>query len=407
MKILMVNKFFYIKGGSETYYFALRRMLEKLGHTVVDFSMADEKNFPSSYSDFFVSNVDYNGDLSVTQKLRAAKNLIYSNEAKKKLDALIRQEKPDIAHLHIFQHQISLSILDVLKKHNIPVIYTAHDLQMLCPNYQMLTGGHVCERCKGGNYMSCIQNRCIKDSRLKSALGTVEAYYNRLTRKYDILDRIITPSAFYRQKFLEFGVAPERVVHIPNFLDRECPQVNPMPAEPPYYLYLGRLSHEKGIPTLIRAAKKTDIRLKIVGGGPLYEQLKPEETDKVELLGFKSGQELTDLVGNAKAVILPSEWYENGPYSAIEALQLGRPIIGADIGGIPELIRDNGFLFESGSVDALAAAIEKMEALDADAYAEACKASSRLFESAYTQQAHLPRLSEVYGALKAPLVQEG
>lgn len=399
MKILMVNKFFYIKGGSETYYFALRRLLEKLGHTVVDFSMQDEKNFPSPYGELFVSNVDYNGKLSLGQKLRAGVNLIYSREAKRKLEMLILREKPDVAHLHIFQHQISLSILDVLKKYGIPVIYTAHDLQMLCPNYQMLTGGMVCERCRGGKYIQCVKNRCIKDSLTKSALGMVEAYFNTLTQKYNIIDKIITPSAFYKRKFEEFGIAPQRIVHVPNFLDRICPLVNPATGEEPYYLYLGRLSHEKGIPTLIRAAKATGIRLKIVGNGPLYEELKKEETENVMLLGFKSGQELTDLVGNAKAVVLPSEWYENGPYSAIEALQLGRPLIGADIGGIPELVRGNGFLFESGNVQALVDAIRKLEAWSAEEYTAASEASLTLFETCYTEKAHLAALDAVYAGL--------
>jgi glycosyltransferase involved in cell wall biosynthesis len=175
--------------------------------------------------------------------------------------------------------------------------------------------------------------------------------------------------------------------------------VNPATGEEPYYLYLGRLSHEKGIPTLIRAAKATGIRLKIVGNGPLYEELKKEETENVMLLGFKSGQELTDLVGNAKAVVLPSEWYENGPYSAIEALQLGRPLIGADIGGIPELIRGNGFLFESGNVQALVDAIRKLEAWSAEEYTAASEASLTLFETCYTEKAHLAALDAVYAGL--------
>jgi glycosyltransferase involved in cell wall biosynthesis len=328
-------------------------------------------------------------------------NLIYSREAKEKLERLILEEKPEVAHLHIFQHQISLSILDVLKKYEIPVIYTAHDLQMLCPNYQMLTNGRVCEQCKGGHYTNCIKHRCIKDSMAKSALGTVEAYVNKLSKRYDIIDQIITPSGFYKKKFLEFGIAPDRVTHIPNFLDRACPAVNPAPDREAYYLYLGRLSHEKGIPTLIQAAKQTGITLKIVGNGPLFEELKKDETDHIRLLGFKSGQELTDLVGNAKAVILPSEWYENGPYSAIEALQLGRPLIGADIGGIPELIRDNGFLFESGNVQALAEAIGRLEALDTTAYAAACRASEELFQTCYTEQAHLQQLNDIYVKVKA------
>lgn len=403
MKILMVNKFFYIKGGSETYYFALRRMLEELGHTVVDFSMEDEKNFSSPYQEYFVSNVDYNGKLNIRQKAVAAVNLIYSMEAKRKLEQLINREKPDIAHLHIFQHQISLSILDVLKKHKIPVVYTAHDLQMLCPNYQMLAGGKPCEACRGGKYLSCLKNRCIKDSTAKSALGVVEAYFNAWSHKYDSIDHIITPSAFYKKKFEEFGVAPQRLTHIPNFLERTRPAVNPLEDTVPYYLYLGRLSREKGIPTLIRAAQNAGVRLKIVGGGPLQEELSKYQNENIHILGFKSGQDLIDLVGNARAVVLPSEWYENGPYSAIEALQLGRPLIGADIGGIPELIRDNGFLFPSGDVQGLTSALILMDNLEPDAYRAMEQASYRLFEENYTPKTHMQQLGEVYKKLGASI----
>lgn len=396
MKILMVNKFFYIKGGSETYYFALRRLLESMGHTVVDFSMADEKNFPSPYESFFVSNVDYNGKLSIRQKVTAAANLIYSVEAKQKLEKLIAQEKPDVAHLHIFQHQLSLSILDVLKKHRIPVIYTAHDLNMLCPNYQMLSHGRICQDCKGGRYIRCLKNKCIKDSTAKSALGMVEAYWNKWTKRYDLIDHIITPSAFYKQKFEEFGIASQRVTHLPNFLERERPTVNPSQDAGQYYLYLGRLSHEKGIPTLIRAAREAGVTLKIAGSGPLQDELMQQCDENIQLLGFRSGQALIDLVGNAKAVVLPSEWYENGPYSAIEALQLGRPLIGSDIGGIPELIRDNGYLFPKGDAEALKNALLQMEQLDAQQYESMVRSSYRLFDQCYTKQIHAQQLKQIY-----------
>lgn len=410
MKILMVNKFFYIKGGSETYYFALRNLLQELGHTVIDFSMTDEKNFPSPYSDYFVNHVEYNGQLSLKEKGQAAIKLIYSFEAKRKLEQLIQKEKPDLAHLHIFQHQISLSILDVLKAYNIPVVYTAHDLQMLCPNYQMLSHGQICEQCKGGYYMSCLKKRCIKDSTVKSALGVIEAYINKISHRYDIIDLIITPSEFYKKKFEEFGIDPDRVMHIPNFLERERHEVNLLEGEPPYYLYLGRLSHEKGIHTLISAAAELGIRLKIVGGGPLSEQLKEllqkERRHNIELLGFRSGQELIDLVGNAKAVVLPSEWYENGPYSAIEALQLGRPLIGADIGGIPELIHDNGFLFPSGDKDGLKDAISRMESLDSVAYEKMVQASYQMFGMHYTKWVHTEMLQKAYAKVGAVLRPE-
>lgn len=400
MKIVMVNKFHYIKGGSETYYFALKRMLEKEGHTVVDFSMQDDRNYPSDFSEYFVSNVDYEKTPGLKNKIKIAANIIYSREAKEKFEALIQKEKPDLVHLHIFQHQISPSILEVIKKYNLPTVYTAHDLKMVCLNYKMMHHGEICEECKGGQYYRCAKNRCVKDSFLKSCINVAEGYLHKWLKSYDAIDAIVTPSAFYQKKFEEFGVAGERIIHIPNFLDKDEPAVNLREDSKQYYLYFGRLSEEKGIMTLIKAVEHLDVMLYVVGTGPIGEiadsYLKENNVKNVSLMGFRSGQELLDLVGNAKAVILPSEWYENGPYSAIEALQMGRPIIGADIGGIPELINGNGMLFQSGDVKDLQKTILQFEALPQDIYGAMELASRALYQKQYTWEAHYRLLQTVY-----------
>lgn len=400
MKIVMVNKFHYIKGGSETYYFALKKMLEAEGHQVIDFSMMDEKNFASPYSHYFVDHVDYNGSNGMKTKLRIAVNVIYSFEAKNKFEALVKAEKPDLVHLHIFQHQISPSILDIVKKYNIPAVYTAHDLKMVCLNYKMMHHGHICEDCKDGSYLHCAKNRCVKESFSKSCINVAEGYLHRWRKSYDAIDAIITPSAFYKKKFEEFEVKSERLYHIPNFLDREDPDTNVREDAKQYVLYFGRISEEKGVLTLVRAVRKLETPLYIVGTGPLKDSIekyvKKNKISNVQLLGFKSGQELVDLVANAKAVILPSEWYENGPYSAIEALQVKRPIIGADIGGIPELISDNGYLFESGNSVQLRKAIRKLCQLSEEEYRELEEHSYQLFRKCYTWTSHYEALQKVY-----------
>lgn len=403
MKILMANKFFYIKGGSETYYFALKRLLEEKGHEVIDFSMKDEQNFPSPYDRYFVESVDYNGAMSWGARARAAAKIIYSVEAKKKLEKLIQETRPDIAHLHIFQHQLSPSILDVLKKYHIPVVYTAHDLKMLCLNYVMMTHGELCEKCKGGRYIHCLKRRCVKDSLAKSCVNVAEGYFHKWRKTYDAIDVIITPSGFYRRKFLEFGVDEKRVLHLPNFLDRTVPVVNPRPDRNGYFLYFGRLSREKGIMTLIKAIEPLDSRLYIVGTGPCREELEGYILEKgisnVMLLGYRSGQELNDLVGNARAVVLPSEWYENGPYSAIEALQLGRPLIGSELGGIPELIDGNGRIFRHKQVEELRECLAGFPAEDSREYQAMVERSRELFEAGYRPQQHYDRLEAVYNRL--------
>lgn len=400
MKILMVNKFFYIKGGSETYYFALKRLLEAQGHTVIDFSMQDEKNFTSKYSKYFVENVNYNSAEGLKKKLKAGFNIVYSKEAKKKFEQLVIATRPDIIHLHIFQHQLSPSILDVIKKYNLPTVYTAHDLKMLCLNYKMMHHGKICEECKGQKYYRCAVNKCVKESFAKSCINVAEGYIHKWRHSYDVIDKIITPSAFYKKKFEEFGIPSKRVVHIPNFLDTEKPEVNITNDCEEYYLYFGRLSEEKGLLTLLRAFQGINAKLYIVGTGPIKSEIEEyilaESITNVKVLGFMSGQPLKDIVGNAKAVILPSEWYENGPYSAIEALQMGRPIIGADIAGIPELVDGNGYLFKSGSPGDLKEQIEKMEGLTEAEYQKLKSNSYKLFLNSYTKETHYKELEKIY-----------
>lgn len=399
MKILMVNKFFYIKGGCETYYFALKKLLQNNGHTVIDFSMLDEKNFDSEYSGYFVKNADYLGKNSAFEKLRIAKNIVYSREAKKKFEQLVKKTKPDIVHLQNFQHQISPSILDVIKKYNIPTVYTAHDLKMICLNYQLMHHGKICEDCKDGKLRHCIKNKCVKGSAAKSFINFAEGVLHRARKSYDAIDIIISPSDFHRNKFIEFGVSPDRLVHIANFFEGVPDKINLTNDSESYYLYFGRLSEEKGVMTLVKAAEK-DIPVYIVGTGPaeseIKEYIEQNNLKNVKMLGFKSGQELYDLVGNAKAVIIPSVVYENSPYSGIEALSLSRPIIGADIGGIPELIDGNGYLFESGNPDDLRDKLLVFENIDKETYNSMKRLSREIYEKEHTTDAYYKKLMDVY-----------
>lgn len=400
MKILMINKFFYIKGGSETYYFALRRLLEENGNQVIDFSMKDEKNFPTKYEEYFIKNIEYTDDVNIYKKINMAMNIIYSFEAKKLLAQLIVDEKPDVIHLHMFQHQISPSILGVIKKYNIPTVYTAHDLKMICLNYKMMHHGRICEQCKDQKYYYCVKNKCVKNSYAKSLINVIEGYLHKWIHSYDVIDKIIVPSEFYYQKFIEFGIKPERVVHIPNFLSTDYPKVTCRDDKETYYVYFGRLSEEKGVLTLLRAFTDIPAKLYIVGTGSVQDEatqyINNKHLNNVCLLGFMSGQALIDIVGNAKAVILPSEWYENGPYSAIEALQMARPVIGANIGGIPELIDGNGLLFESGNTEDLAEQVRKIEMMTINEYEHMKQASRSLFEKKYTAEKHYENLKNVY-----------
>ncbi|ODA40301.1 glycosyltransferase [Desulfosporosinus sp. BG] len=383
MKILLVNKFHYRKGGSETYYFTLAESLMNRGHEVVYFAMEDEKNFPCEQAQYFVSNVDYNNGGGVLNKAKAALKLIYSKESKDKMEQLIHAEKPDLAIFNLVHRQISLSIVDALNKYNIPIMFVMHDLICACPNYTMLSGGMVCEKCLGKHFINCVKNKCTKDSTAKSVIAMLEANYYLFKKTYNKIDTYITPSGFYRKKLDQARFTKSPIIHRKNLLPINTVYELPQKVGN-YILFFGRLSQEKGILTLIEAMKKvkSDDELWLLGNGPQKEELKRyivgnQLGAKVKLLGFKTGEELQTIVAESKAVVLPSEWYENGPYSVMEAMSKGRPVIASNIGGLPELVEDGvtGYVFESKNANDLSDKMNKLLELDEETYIQMSKAA--------------------------------
>ena len=403
MRILMVNKFHYVKGGSETYYFALKSLLEQRGHSVIDFSMADERNLSSPYSAYFVANKDYHGHSGPLRQAVMARDFLYSREAREKLDRLIADTRPDAVHLHLFHHQLSPSILDVIRKRGLPAVYTAHDLQMLCPNYRMAHDGILCEACLQGNAFPCVKNRCVMGSAVKSALSALEFTVHRRRGIYDTIRYWLMPSEFYQRLFLKAGFPEEKIVFIPNFID--LPPADPLKIKEggEYLLFLGRLTAEKGLGTLLRAVSDTGLPLHIAGEGPmegeLREKVKAEELSGVRLLGRLSGDRLREELEGARAAVLPSEWYENCPYSAIEALRLGRPLVGSRIGGLCEMIGENGFLAEPWNAESLRGALLSMMNAPLTEWRRMSAASLRLFSCRYTADGHWKRLRQVYARM--------
>ena len=218
MKILLVNKFHYLKGGSETYYFALGRMLTNAGHKVIYFSMHDDNNLPCEQDHYFVDNVDYNSSMNPLQIVRASTKLLYSLEARNKFEKLIENEHPDIIHLNIFQSQLTGSIVDVAFRHHIPMVYTAHDLKAVCPSYLMMNHGKICDACVNGNYWNCIKTSCMKDSKAKSLLAAMEAEVYRINKTYSKIDLIICPSKHHKKRLTQGTITKNPMVYIPNFL---------------------------------------------------------------------------------------------------------------------------------------------------------------------------------------------
>ncbi len=406
MKILLANKFFYLKGGSEYVFFEQAELLKRKGHKIIFFSMKHPENFPSEYEKYFINQVDYEKG-GMKNKLSASFKLLYSFEAKRKIEELIRNEKPDIAHLHNIHHQISPSILHTLKKYNIPTVLTLHDYKMVCASYSMLADNEICQACRNGRYYNCFLKKCVKNSRIKSLLNTIEMYlHHKILHIYDLVDVFISPSRFLKDKLREMGFKRE-IVYLPNFVnvDEFEPQYEPKEKT---IIYFGRLSREKGLFTLIEGVKDLDVKLKIMGEGPVRESLelgvrsrelgvRSEGVGDVEFLGYKAGKDLKDEIRKSMFVVVPSEWYENNPRSIIEAFALGKTVLGSNIGGIPELIKDKerGLLFEPQNKEDLR---EKMQYLlqNPQKIIEMGRNARKFVEVELNEEKFYKRLMEIY-----------
>jgi glycosyltransferase involved in cell wall biosynthesis len=370
MRILLINKNHYVKSGVERAYFDMAEILRSQGHEAAFFSMKDPKNEPTKWDKFFIEAIDYNAEnLSTWKKIKIAQKFIFNFEAKKNLEKMILDFKPDIAHLHNIYHHLSPSVIFALKKHSVPMVMTVHDYNLISPNYNLYLNGKIWEK---KNYFSCIKDRCVKNSYAKSALKVLEIIVHKQLKSYGKIDLFISPSKFLIEKFQEFGFKG-KMKHLPNPLRDASFDLELSNDQSGPLVYFGRLSKEKGIEVAIRALQNLpeSEKLQIVGEGPEREALEKLVFDlnlqkRVSFLGFKSGEDLANILKNAKAIIIPSVWFENMPYTILEAMAKGKIVIGSRIGGISELIRDkeNGFLFEMGNERDLAEKIKSLEKSD-------------------------------------------
>jgi len=367
MKILLINKFHYLRGGAERAYFDTANILAKHGHEVAFFSMNHPSNEPSKWSEFFVDNIDYREKgLGIGKKIISTLRIWYNFQAANRLEALLKKFKPDVAHLHNIYHQLSPSIINVLKKHGIPMVMTLHDYKLICPNYSLLVRGQIWERSKQNKYYFCLKDKCVDNSFFKSLVCTIEAYLHKFWKVYSKVNLFISPSQFLISKFQEFGFKKE-IVYLPNpFLAEEIKETSPSAVKKKYILYYGRISEEKGIADLLRAygRLKTNISLNIVGTGPAEKELKnivsQEKISNVNFLGYRTGAELWRQVRGAELVVVPSKWYENAPYIVVEVMALKKIVLASRLGGLKEMIQDgvDGFLFEPGNIEDLKNKIE-------------------------------------------------
>lgn len=379
MKILMVNKFLYPNGGSETYIFQLGEELQKKGHEVQYFGMEHAGRIVGNRAERYTADMDFHtGKL---QKLLYPFKIIYSREAKRKLLEVLRDMNPDVVHLNNINFQLTPSVIYAVRSYEkktgrrVKLVYTAHDYQWVCPNHMMRipSTGKICFACRDGHFGACSKNRCIHNSRIKSLLGTIEATFYARRKTYGMVDVIICPSEFMKKQLDTNPLLAEKTVMLCNFVERAAEEKPQRGADagrrsgqegektPDYVLYFGRFSEEKGIDTLLAACKALpEISFVFAGSGPLEERI--GQVNNVENRGFVTGEDLYRLIAGARFSVYPSEWYENCPFSVMESQMYGTPVLVSDLGGAPELVQAGrtGELFRGGDAEELAAHIKEL-----------------------------------------------
>lgn len=395
MRVLLVNKFHYLRGGSEKYYFELAQLLKSKGHTVGFFSMKHEENITTGDAEYFVEEID----LNTGSKLKAL-DVIYSQENKRLMAKALEEFKPDIVHINNFQRQLSASIIDAIKEKNIPIVMTAHDLNPICPASIMLYNGEVCDDCITKGYAQCIKKKCVKGSTLKSTLGVMEKKYYDIRKVFRKIDCIISPSEFNKNQLVNGKLKYNDIVTLHNFVN-ESERNDYVLGD--YAFYLGRLSKEKGILNLIEAIGDIpDAKLLIAGDGPERERIEAYISEhkldgRITLLGYQNQDSIHKYITNSRFVVIPSICNENCPYSVLEAMEIGKPIVASRIGGIPELIADgeNGYLYKADDINELKEKLTLL--LDNDDKVNSFAQKSReLYESYYSPDSYYNELIKIY-----------
>lgn len=408
MRILLVNKFLYRKGGCATSVINTGELLTSKGHDVEYWGMSHPDNPQYTYQDNFVENIDFQNVGGLGKKLARSANILYSFDAKKKFREVIENFQPDIVHLNNIAHQLSPSVLDVLKQKGIPAVMTMHDYKMVCAIYTLLADGELCDRCANGKYYWCTVKRCTKKTLSGSLVNTLEMYlHHRVLHIYDHIHTYISPSQFMANKTREMGLRG-RSEHLPNFVNLDGLEPNYQPTDKSI-VYVGRISHEKGLVTLIDAIKGVDVELRVIGDGPLFgeisDKVRQEKVGNVKLLGYLSGNELRSEIRNSMFLVIPSEWYENNPLTVIEAFALGKPAVGARIGGIPELVVDGqtGLTYSAFDASDLREKIERL--LASDQLTSMGRRARQFVETELDGESHYEKLMPIYRRAKKSMAQ--
>ncbi len=353
MKILLINKFYHSRGGADRHFLDLEKLLKETGHQVAVFSMHHPENLATYWEKYFLSQVDLNAKQSLFQNIKLAGRMIWSLEARIKIAKLLDEFNPDIVHLHNIYHQISPSILGVIKKRDIPIVMTVHDWKLISPNYLLNCQGGFCQKCSKGKWAHVIWGKKIKNSYLKSLLAYLEFRFHLMIKVYrKNIDLFIAPSNFVKSILVNAGYCPEKIVVLHHFVGQfESKDHQNMDLQSkkednfvPDAIYFGRIARDKGVLKIIRAFSKLGIKLALAGRKE--NGIEINENHNVKYLGPLKSEELKYWIKKSKFVVSPSELPETFGFIAAEALVLGKLFLGFWTGAYPEIIENgkNGYL---------------------------------------------------------------
>lgn len=401
MRVLQINKYHYLRGGAERYYFEASRLLQDAGHEVAFFSMAGERNRPTPWSRHFLPETDYRREAHLSDRVRAAARVLWNAEAYRSVLAVADEFRPDVAHLHNIAHQLSGSVIAALRRAGVPAVHTLHDYKLACPSYRRFRNGKPCDACRRYRFWNAVRYRCVLGSAPASAVAAVETAAYRAMRLYEKgIALFHAPSRFLGGVMEGYGFPAERIVHFPYTLN--LGEYEPGADDDGTFLFFGRLSHEKGLPVLLSAASRfPDARIVVAGEGPEREAMEREAKERslggVRFAGYLTGDDLRDAIRASRAVLLPSEYDDNSPLVIYESFAYGKPVIGAERGGIPEMVRpgETGLLFPPSDGEALAAAMKSLCDDPARARRMGTEARRRM-ETVYGPEVHLEKLLALY-----------
>ena len=401
MRVLQVHKYNYLRAGAESVFFNTIRLLEEHGNVVARFCTHHPLNELSEYDDYFVDAPEIRDIKGVWGKALSVPRFFVNHDAVHKLERLINDFRPDVAHLHNIFNGLSLSILPVLKRHNVPVVITMHDIRFICPSFKFNPRDERCKGCLKKSWgLNCGLHRCYENNFVFSWMCALEMVHKEKLFHYDdYIDRYVFVSKNHKNLHAAcHSYFSDKGTVLYNFIP-ELKSIKPVSTNKGYFLYFGRIVDYKGIKTLVETMRQLpDIQLRVVGIGSLLEELKQHSLANVSFLGYKSGENLWDEVKNASFVIVPSECEENNPMTIIEGYAYGKPVIGSSMGGIPEIIEEGktGFVFKAFDKDALASAIRRASQVPPEHYTEMSRNARRFAETHFDPEVHYNALMQIY-----------